>query len=83
MPNSLFNRISLILTQLHALRNRKDDLEEKIASEQSRLAPNAQQLHWLRVRRLMVGEQIERHETTLNDLKNVLFSGKGQKEVAA
>ena len=83
MPNSLFNRISLILTQLHTLRNRKDDLEGKIALEQSRLAPNAQQLHWLRVRRLMVGEQIEHLETTLNDLKNVLFSGKGQKEVAA
>lgn len=83
MPNTLFNRMSLILTHMHTLRNRKADLDGEIASEQKRRVPDHQQLHWLKVRRLMVRDQIQRYEVILVKLKETLMSGgAGKAEIA-
>ena len=79
MPNNLFHRITLVLTHLKSLRSRQSKLDTQIVHEQRRLAPNPQQLHWLQVRRLMVSEQIERHNQILQNLKEALLNGSARK----
>ena len=79
MPNNLFPRITLVLSHLKSLRSRQSKLDNQIALEERRLAPNAQQLHWLQVRRLMVNEQIQRHSEILQNLKEALLHGSARK----
>ena len=58
MPISMFSRITLLLTHLKSLRKRQLQLENELAAARRQMVPNAQLVHWLEVRRLMVSEQM-------------------------
>ncbi|WP_299353047.1 hypothetical protein [uncultured Shimia sp.] len=79
MTNSIFKRIALILPHIKTLRQRKVELDGKIAHEQSRLAPDYQQLHWLKVRRLMIQDQLRRYDVILQNLKATLTNSNARK----
>lgn len=79
MPNTLFPRIAVVLTHMKTLRKRQTQLDGEIAVEQNRLDSNYQHLHWLKVRRLMVADQIQRYDAILQKLKEALLnSGAGK-----
>lgn len=79
MPMSLFSRITLLLTHLNSLRKRQQQLDHELVTARRQMIPNAQLVHWLEVRRLMVSEQIYRHTEILQNLKAALQHGSARK----
>ncbi|WP_175556894.1 YdcH family protein [Shimia gijangensis] len=72
MSDSLFKRIAIIVIHMKSLKNRQTILDGQIEVEHKRRAPDQEQLRWLKVRRLMVRDQIARYESILQDLRSLL-----------
>lgn len=81
MPETIIKRVTLIVTHMRSLKTRHAILDGQIDVEHTRPAPDQQKLQWLKVRRLMVRDQIARYETLLLDLRSFLAPSDTRKAV--
>ncbi|MCM2561052.1 DUF465 domain-containing protein [Lutimaribacter sp. EGI FJ00015] len=69
MKHSVLDRVASISARVAALNRRKADLEEEIAAEELRPAPDGLRLRQLKARKLRIRDQLARYDGVLRTLK--------------
>ena len=69
MKSSIIERTASLSAHIKALRTRHRKLDGEITEEQRRPAPDHAKLRWLKARRLLIRDQLARHEEILRTLK--------------